>query len=537
MKRFSLLLAIVMLASLVAPIAAYAQDKATTVTTSFIEGDPKTLDPHAALNVDEFGVLYNIYEGLVTYDPKTLQPKPGLAEKWDVSKDGLVYTFHLRKGVKFQNGREMTADDVKYSFTRLANPTTGTSYTGLLLDSVKGIKELRASFQKVKEGTPTPQPVTDLVGVKVVDPQTVEITLTSPVASFLNQLTLPGGFIVPKESADQKDFNEKPVGTGPYMLKEWKRQDHLTLEANPNYWGGAPAVKTAIMRNIPEQSQQVIEYEGGNLDLALVPEADLPRVKGDANLSKALQSIPLLNVVHLRFNLQDPNLSKPEVRQALGMAIDRDVLVKTVLGGNATPAVGMIPPGLSAYDKSYNPFPHDIAKAKELLAKAGFPNGIDLEVRTGQVETERRVLAAIQQMVAEAGIRLKINATEKSVWDADRAACKMQMGTISWGMDYPDPDNVVSLVTAGTSGSRKACHYDTYPQAAELDKALADASKIPVGPDRDAAYQKINKMAMDIAVLVPLYHATRNVLINPRLQGTVMDANSVVRFNMITIGK
>src|SRR5690349_9412175 len=126
MKRLSLLLAIVMLASLVAPIAAYAQDKATTVTTSFIEGDPKTLDPHAALNVDEFGVLYNIYEGLVTYDPKTLQPKPGLAEKWDVSKDGLVYTFHLRKGVKFQNGREMTADDVKYSFTRLANPTTGT---------------------------------------------------------------------------------------------------------------------------------------------------------------------------------------------------------------------------------------------------------------------------------------------------------------------------------------------------------------------------------------------------------------------------
>jgi ABC-type transport system substrate-binding protein len=424
----------------------------------------------------------------------------------------------------------MTADDVKYTYNRLANPDTGTSYTGLLLNSVKGIAAMRDKDPAKR--------AKDLEGVKVVDPQTVEITLTSPVASFLSQLTLPGGFIVPKEAAETKDFGQNPVGTGPYKLKEWVHQDHLTLEANPDYWGGAPAIKTVTLRNIPEASQQEIEYKGGNIDLAIAPEPDLAQLRADPKYSKELQNVPLLSVVHLRFNLQDPAMSKPEVRLALGMAIDRDQIVKTVLGGAALPAYALIPPGLSAYDKNYNPFPHDIAKAKDLLAQAGYKDGIDLEVRTGQVETERHVLEAIQQQVADAGIRLKINSTEKSVWDADRAACKMQMGTISWGMDYPDPDDVVFLVTAGTSQSRINCHYDTYPQAADLDKSLAQASPIPVGPDRDAAYQKIQKTALDLAVVVPLYYGTRNILVNPRLQGAVvMDASSLIHFATLKLAQ
>src|SRR4051812_27081541 len=189
MKRLSLLLAVLLLVSALAPLGAVnAQaDKATTVTMAFIEAEPKGLDPQAAQTVDEFQVLYNVYEGLVTYDSKTLNPVPGLAEKWDISKDGLVYTFHLHKGVKFHNGREMTADDVKYSLERLGNPDTGTSYTSLLLNNVVGFKDMRDKDKK----NPT------LAGVKAVDPLTVEITLTAPTASFLNQLTLPGAFVIP----------------------------------------------------------------------------------------------------------------------------------------------------------------------------------------------------------------------------------------------------------------------------------------------------------------------------------------------------
>jgi ABC-type transport system substrate-binding protein len=292
-----------------------------------------------------------------------------------------------------------------------------------------------------------------------------------------------------------------------------------------------------VIRVIPEQSQQVIEYEGGNLDVAIAPEPDLPRLRADAKLSKELQSIPILSIFHLRVNLNDPVMSKADVRVAFAMAIDRDTIIKTVLAGQGTPAHGVIPPGLTAYDPNYNPFPHDIAKAKDLLAKAGYPNGVDIEIRTGQVETENRVVEAIQQQVADAGIRVKINSTEKSLYDQDRNACKMQMGTVAWSQDYADPDDFTLLLTGGTAGSRFNCGYNNYPGADQVIKLLAQGSTMPIGPDRDAVYRQAEKIAMDIAALIPIYHGTRSVLVNPRLQGTVVDADSYVRFAMITLSQ
>jgi peptide/nickel transport system substrate-binding protein/oligopeptide transport system substrate-binding protein len=526
MKFAARLLLLSLLIVGIAPLAVSAQADPTTVTVAFLENEPLTLDPQAAQQVDEFQVLYNVCEGLVAYDAKTLAPVPGLAESWKVSDDGKVYTFTLRKGVKFQNGRELTADDVKYSLTRLGNPDTGTSYTSLLLNSVVGFDKMRAKDNKAAE----------LAGVKVVDPSTVEITLNAPVASFLNQLTLPGGMVVAKEAAEAAGFNEKPVCTGPFKVAEWTRQSQLVLEANTDYWGGAPAVKKAVIRVIPQQSQQVIEFEGKNLDAAWVPEPDLGRLRGDATLSKELQTIPLLSIFHLRVNLKDNAMGDPKVRQALAMAIDRQTIIDTVLQGQGSPAYGIIPPGLSAFDPNYNPFPHDIQKAKDLLKEAGYPEGIDLTVRTGQVETENRVLGAIQQQVAEANIRLTINSTEKSVYDKDRGDCTMQMGTIAWGMDYPDPDNVVFLIGSAASGSRKNCGYGDSPVAKQIDDLLAKGSAMPVGPDRDAVYRQAEKLGLDLAVIIPIYHGTRSVLVNSRLGGTPVDANSIIRFALIKLG-
>ncbi|HLY25497.1 MAG TPA: ABC transporter substrate-binding protein, partial [Aggregatilineales bacterium] len=441
--------------------AVTAQSASTTVTIAFPTGDPSSLDPQAAGSLDESQVIRNVYEGLVTYDSQTLAPAPALATKWTVSSDSLTYTFTLRQGVTFQNGQPFSADDVKFTFDRLANPDTGTSYTSEMLNGVHGIADARNS-DKTKRAT-------ELTGVKVIDPQTVQFTLDTPVASFLQQLAMLGGMIVPKGAGT--DLKEKPVGTGPYMLKEWVRQQTLTLVANPKYWGGAPSVQTVVFKNIPQATQQAIEFQGGNLDLAWVSAADLPRLTGDATLSKELQNVPTLSVTQLRINLKDPVMSKPEVREALWQAIDRDTLVKTILNGQGSAANQLIPPGLSAFDKTYNPFPYDSAKAKALLAGAGYPSGITLEVRTGTDQTQLRILQAISQQVADAGITLNVNSTETTVYNTDRGACKMQMGSVLWTLDYPDPDNVVSLLL-GPSGSRKNCGYDSYPQEAQVASLL-----------------------------------------------------------------
>ena len=530
MKRLSRLLLTLLVMAAYTPVASAAvraQAAATdTVNTFFFENEPNVLDPQAASTLDEFEVLYNVYEGLVTYDPKTLEPKPLLAEKWDISADGLTYTFHLKSGVKFQNGRPMTADDVKYSLERLGNPATGTSYTTLLLNSVKGFAEMRAKTN----------PATTLSGVTVVDPQTVQIALTAPTGSFLKQLTLPGGFIVPKEASASKDFASNPVGTGPYKLKNWTRQTSLTLEANADYWGGAPAVKTVVLRTSPGASQQVLEYQAGNTDIALVAEPDLVRLQTDATLSKALVNIPILSTFFFRVNLKDPDLGKVEVRQALALAIDRDAIVKTVLAGQGSAAQGLFAPGMTAFDPTFQPFVRNVDKAKSLLAAAGYPNGIDIEVRTGQVQTELAILNAVQQEVADAGIRLKINSTDASIYSKDRSTCKMQIGTISFSQDYADADDFTpQIYRAG--GSLQICGYDSYTGAADVKKMLDAASAMPIGADRDAAYRKIEQVTVGTdAVIIPIIHGTRTLLISPRLKGMVADNNSYVLFNRVTIG-
>jgi ABC-type transport system substrate-binding protein len=319
-------------------------------------------------------------------------------------------------------------------------------------------------------------------------------------------------------------------------VASWDRQQQLTLEANPDYWGTAPQVKTAIIKVLPQQSQQVIEYQGGNLDVAWVSEADLPTIQADADLSKQVLKIPLLGTWHLRVNLNDPVLGKLEVRQAFSMAIDRQAIVDTILQGQGSPAVTLTAPGMNGYDPNLNDFPHDIAKAKDLLAQAGYPDGVDITVRTQQVETENRVLAAIQQQVAEAGIRLTVNSTESGVYTQDRTTCNMQLGSIGWTNDYPDADDILPLV-ASAGGGRGACGYDgsKVPAIKQIDDLLAQGSKLPVGPDRDKLYAEADKIAMDNVLVIPVYHPTRSVLVNPRLGGVTVDADSIVRYDLMTV--
>jgi ABC-type transport system substrate-binding protein len=408
----------------------------------------------------------------------------------------------------------------------------------LTLGSVAGWSDARPAVVSVGEGTATPSPVppaAGISGVEVVDPATVKITLSSPLSSFLTTLSLPGAVILAQDSG--ADMTNGPVCTGPYKVSEWVQQDHVTLTANDSYWGGAPAVKQVTIRVIPEASSQVVEFEAGSLDIAVAPEADLPRIRGDAKLSTELVSIPTLSLFSLRVNLKDPVLSDVRVRKALAIAIDRQTIVDTVLQGQGAPAYGLYPPGLTTYDASFNPFPYDPEAAKKLLADAGYPNGIELTVRTGQVETENRVLNAIAATVADAGITLNVNSTEASVYTSDRNACTMQLGSIAWSMDYPDPENMVVLVSA-SGASRKACGYGEIDASQQVADLTAQGKSAPLGADRDATFKQIGQIAIaDNVMIIPLYYGVTTRLVNPRLGGMPIDNNGTQRYALIKLGQ
>ncbi len=255
MKKYALLALLVLVG--VFSTSAYAQDASSTVTTAFTEAQPNTLDPAAASLTDEFLVLRNVCEGLVDADPVTNLPVPALAESWDVSEDGLVYTFHLRSGVTFSDGSSFEAADVKYSLDRLARRETGTSYTaGLVLGVVAGWSDVRPPTPSVGEGTPTPEPIMpadSISGVTVIDASTIQITLGTPVSSFLERMTLPGADVVAEGSATTP--TSRPTRFAPDLTSSpiFRRSSQVTLTANDNYWGGAPEVKTVDIRVIPGQ--------------------------------------------------------------------------------------------------------------------------------------------------------------------------------------------------------------------------------------------------------------------------------------------
>jgi peptide/nickel transport system substrate-binding protein len=519
---------------------AQAQDSSTTVTTAFSESQPNTLDPHAARTTDDFLVIRNVCDGLTDYDPATLETIPGLAESWTVSDDGLVYTFTLRDGVTFFDGSTLDSADVKYSFDRLARVETGTSYTApLVLRNIVGWGDVRPPAPPAPgEGTPTPvppTPATTLSGVEAVDPLTVRVTLSSPVTSFLTRLTLPGGFIIAEGSAEGVDFaTTGPMCTGAYQVQEFVAGDRVVLTANDNFWGGAPEVKTVVVRVVPEISTQVIEFEAGNLDISIAPPADLPRIREDETLNSQLVGVATLSNYNFRINLNDEAMGNVLVRRALSLAINRQQIVDVILQGLGTPADGLYPPGLPLFDTTFEPFPYDPIAARALLAEAGYPDGIELTIRTDQNETENRVLNAIAAQVADAGITLIVNSTEASVYTEDRTACNMQMGGIRWGMDYADPENMVVLLLPNAP-TRVNCGYGDVEVAPEIQVLYDQGISMPFGPERDEIFREIERIAMENVLILPVYHGVSLTLVSSRLGGIPVDNQGVRRFRFITL--
>lgn len=382
MKHWFLILLALAIAVPVSPAA--AQTKDTLVVA--LPAHAPTLDPH--MHFERVGILVNInmFDSLLHRSQK-LEFEPALATSWKAISD-TTWEFKLRRGVKFHNGEVMTAEDVKYSFDRVIEPGKETKKSPQY-GNIRAIKEAR-----------------------IVSPDTIHLVTDRPFPLLLERVVFFP--IVPKKHVekvgDEAFGNAQPVGTGPWKFVEWKRDQYIKLEAFDGYWRSRPAFKTLIFRAIPEEATRVAELKTGGVDIIRNVPADLiPDLK--SNPATYISSSPILRVHNVELDMRVPPFDKKLVRQAANYAIDKQAIISKLMGGFGGQVATVVQPAAFGFDPDVKPYPYDPKKAKELLAQAGYPSGVDITLHSSAVEF-RPNFEAIVQMLTEVGIR-----TNARLWD------------------------------------------------------------------------------------------------------------------------
>lgn len=363
-----------------------------------IYGDPQNLDPIVKTHATGVSmVTMNIFTGLVGLDAEKGEIIPKIAKEWEVSADSLTYTFHLNSGVKFHNGREVTAADFKYSLERLADPKSASPNAAMVKDIV-GVEAFNSGAAE------------EISGIAVVDDATLKITLSKVNATFLLNLATPPTAVVPKEEVEKLGdaFGSKPVGAGPFKLAEWVRDSEIKLVRFDDYFEGKPYLDGVTYRIMLEQATRENEFEAKKLDLLLVGDAQYPKYKNHPVYKQYLIEVPELFTRHIAFNTTRKPFDDPRVRQAFNYAIDRAAVVKAVLQDKAYPAQGIFPPTISAYNSAVKGYEFNPEKAKQLLAEAGYPDGFEADiVTTNHSAIGLRSVEAAMGYLEKVGIRLK----------------------------------------------------------------------------------------------------------------------------------
>ncbi len=462
--------------------------------------DPRSLDPAKATDVPSGRAVAYLFDGLTKFTPAG-QLEPSIARSWDVTPDGLRYTFHLRTDVRFHDGTPLLARHVAQSFRRVLDPATkgGTVWP---LYPIKGAR----AFADGK-GT--------ALGIDVPDDTTVVITLDEPFAIFPKLLAMPVASILPDSIGT--DFSEHPIGTGPWKLVEWKHDDYLKFARNETYFGGAPSIDTLIARIIPEPSTAVAEFEAGTVDILYVPE-DQTRDWENTDTKKAtLVSAPALRLWYLGVNVTRGPLKDVRVRQAIAHAIDVPTLLAQLLAGRGTLAAGVIPPTLEGFDKTRQPYAYDTLAARTLLADAGYAKGIDLELWSSQTAPMPRLAQAIQAYLATVGVRIKLVQRDASSMRAAARAGQTDLVLKDWYADYPDAENflypLLHTANRGAGGNVSFFSETTFDRLVDRSRRESDAAV------RATLYAQADSVGYAQVGMVPLFFYNEVYAVQPWIQG------------------
>lgn len=465
-----------------------------------IGDDPPTLDPALAQDSTSAEYILQIFSGLVTLD-KSLKIQPDLAERWEVSPDGTVYTFTLRSNATFHDGKPVTANDVKYSIERSADPATGSLVADTYLGDIVGVDDKLQGR------------ATEVRGVEVIDDRTVRITIDAPKAYFLAKLTYPTAFIVDEANVKTgRNWTDEPNGTGAFKLEEWSRGDRIVLTANENFYNGP--VRLAELQYLLAGGSSMTMYENGEIDIGGANVNEIERVTDPAGeLHTQLKILNNFSVEYIGFNVNQPPFDDPKVRQAFNLAIDKERISEVVLKDLVTPAFTILPPGFPGYNESLEGLRYDPERAKQLLAESKYAGNLPpiTLALPGQGSGPGRVVEAMQDMWKQnLGVDVQTQLTEFATYLEDLKQKRYQMFEIGWIADYPDPQNFLDILFYSRSNDNNTGYSNP-----EVD-ALLEQARVEQDPqERVRLYQEAEQIIVDDAAWLPLFYGKSYYLIKP----------------------
>lgn len=462
-----------------------------------IESNPISLDPRMAVDAVSSHVIQCIFNGLVRKDENS-RLVPDLALRWE-TPDDQTYIFHLKEDVRFHSGDLLDAEDVKYTYDSIRDP------------------ELKS---------PKAESLEKIDSIEVLGPNTVKFHLYEPFAPFLINMTIG---IVPRNVAEKSgtDFAFHPSGTGPFKLQSWKQDQEVELTSFGNCFSGPPRLKRLVFKVVPENTVRVLELEKGSVQLIqnLIPPELLGRIKEKDTL-KIIKK-PGSTYAYMGFNLEDSILQKKAVRQAIAYAVDRESIIKFILGSMAKPAGGILSKANWAYEKDVDVYQFDPDKARQLLDKAGFPDPdqdgpaprFTLTYKTSQNEQSRRVAEVIQEQLAKVGIGISIKSYEWGTFFADIRGGNFQLYTLKW-VGITDPD-IYYYIFHSASIPPEGANRGRYRNP-EVDRLLVEGRKTLDLQKRKEIYSAVQKITARELPYVSLWHQENVAAMQKNLKGFVL---------------
>jgi oligopeptide transport system substrate-binding protein len=477
--------------------------------------EPVAIDPQIITSHQDFNIVMAFFEGLLQYDPKTSEPTPAVAERWEVSPDNLTWTFHLRPTAKWSNGDPVTAHDFVYSYQRMLSPGLGAEYAKMLFV----LKNAEAFYTRK---------ITDpaQIGARAADDHTLVLSLNSPVPYLptmvchsawypVHRATIEKfGKIDDRTNAWTKQGNL--VGNGYFTLAEWRPNQHIRGIKSQTYWDRDKVrLKEVFFYPIESADAEERTFRSGQLHVtSSLPISKIAVYENDK--TGVYNPHVYLGTYVFRFNVNVPPLNDARVRRALAMAIDREAMVRDVTRGGQRPAGNFCPPGIAGFTARAS-VKTDFAAAKQLLAEAGFPEGrgfpkLDLLFNTN--EGHRQIAEALQQMwKRNLGIDIGLYNQEAKVWTDSMRTLNYQIGRFAWVGDYLDPSTFLDIMTTGNGNNQTGWGNAEYDRLIDAARNTADTAK------RYEYYQRCEEILAEECPFAPLYFYTRNNLVRPEVKG------------------